>query len=152
METPSEEQNKVKRMKRTEDSLRHLWDNIKCTNIQRGPRKIREKERVWENFWRDYSGKCPQHGKGNSQSRPRGAKSPIKDKPKEKHAKTHINQINYDYTQRILKAAREKQQVTYNGNPHMLNSWSFIRNTARPEGNGRIDLKYWKRKYLQPSL
>ena len=29
-----EEQNKVKRMKRTEDSLRDLWDNIKHTNIQ----------------------------------------------------------------------------------------------------------------------
>ena len=29
----SEEQNKVKRMKRTEDSLRDHWDNIKCTNI-----------------------------------------------------------------------------------------------------------------------
>ena len=30
----SEEQNKVKRMKRTEDSLRDLRDNIKCTNIR----------------------------------------------------------------------------------------------------------------------
>ena len=30
----SEEPNKVKRMKRTEDSLRHIWDNIKHTNIQ----------------------------------------------------------------------------------------------------------------------
>ena len=30
----SEEQNKVKRIKRTEDSLRDLWDNVKCTNIQ----------------------------------------------------------------------------------------------------------------------
>ena len=29
----SEEQNKVKRMKRTEDSLRDLWDNIEHTNI-----------------------------------------------------------------------------------------------------------------------
>ena len=96
VEMTFEEQNKVKRMKRTEDSLRHLWDNIKCTNIQRGPRKIREKERVWENFWRDYSGKFPQHGKGNSQSRPRGAKNPIQDKPKEKHAKTHTNQTNKD--------------------------------------------------------
>ena len=28
-----EEQNKVQRIKRTEDSLRDLWDNIKCTNI-----------------------------------------------------------------------------------------------------------------------
>ena len=33
VEINSEEQNKVKRMKRTEDSLRDLWDNIKCTNI-----------------------------------------------------------------------------------------------------------------------
>ena len=33
VEITSEEQNKVKRMKRTEDSLRDLWYNIKCTNI-----------------------------------------------------------------------------------------------------------------------
>ena len=33
VEITSEEQNKVKRMKRTEDSLRDLWDNIRCTNI-----------------------------------------------------------------------------------------------------------------------
>ena len=33
VEITSEEQNKVKRMKRTEDNLRDLWDNIKCTNI-----------------------------------------------------------------------------------------------------------------------
>ena len=29
----SEEQNKVKRLKRTEDSLRDFWDNIKAPNI-----------------------------------------------------------------------------------------------------------------------
>ena len=34
VEITSEEQNKAKRMKRTEDSLRDLWDNIKHTNIQ----------------------------------------------------------------------------------------------------------------------
>ena len=48
VEISSEEQNKVKRMKRTDDSLRDLWDHIKCTNIQiyRGPRRRSEKERV----------------------------------------------------------------------------------------------------------
>ena len=47
VETTSEEQNKVKGMKRTEDSLRDLWDNTKHNNIQiiGGPRR-REKERV----------------------------------------------------------------------------------------------------------
>ena len=34
VEITSEEQNKVERMKRAEDSLRDLWDNIKCTSIQ----------------------------------------------------------------------------------------------------------------------
>ena len=34
VEITSKEQNKVKRMKRTEDSLRDLWGNIKCTNIR----------------------------------------------------------------------------------------------------------------------
>ena len=34
VEITSEEQNKVKRMESTEDSLRDLWNNIKCTNIR----------------------------------------------------------------------------------------------------------------------
>jgi len=33
VEITSEEQHKVKRMKRAEDSLRDLWDHIKCSNI-----------------------------------------------------------------------------------------------------------------------
>ena len=48
MEITSEAQNKVKRMKRTEDSHKNLWDNIKCGQHSnyRGPRRRREKERV----------------------------------------------------------------------------------------------------------
>ena len=34
VEITYEEQNKVKRMKSAEDSLRNLWENIKCTNIR----------------------------------------------------------------------------------------------------------------------
>ena len=34
VETTTEEPNKVKRMKRMDDSLRDLWNNIKHTNIQ----------------------------------------------------------------------------------------------------------------------
>ena len=33
VEITATEQNKEKRMKRNEDSLRDLWDNVKCTNI-----------------------------------------------------------------------------------------------------------------------
>ena len=49
VEITSEEQNKVKRMKRTEDSLRDHWDNIKHTNIQIiGVPEEEEKKKVYE--------------------------------------------------------------------------------------------------------
>ena len=34
VEITATEQNTEKRMRRNEDSLRDLWDNIKCTNIR----------------------------------------------------------------------------------------------------------------------
>ena len=34
VEITTAEQNKEKRMKKIEDSLRDFWDNIKCTNIR----------------------------------------------------------------------------------------------------------------------
>ena len=52
VEINSEEQNKVKRMKRTEDSFRDLWENINILIGQyqhsnsKGPRRRREKERI----------------------------------------------------------------------------------------------------------
>ena len=52
VEVTSEEQNKVKRMKRTEGSLRDLWENIKCNNIQiiGVPEEEEEKKGYEENF------------------------------------------------------------------------------------------------------
>ena len=85
-------------MKRTENSLRDLWDNIKCINIRIiGVPEEEEKKKGYENiFEKIIVENFPQNGKGNSQSSPRGAKSSIQDKPKEKHAKTHTNQTNKD--------------------------------------------------------
>ena len=72
----SEEQNKVKRMERTEESLSDFRDNIKCTNIRiKDAPEEKRKYRVWEQFLRYYSWKFPQHGKGNSQSSPRDTES-----------------------------------------------------------------------------
>ena len=77
VERTSEDQNKVKRMKRTEDSLRDLWDNIKHTNIriigvpEEEEKKIRY-EKIFEEIIVENS-RLP--GKGNSQSSPRGTES-----------------------------------------------------------------------------
>ena len=97
VEINSEEQNKVKIMKRTEDSLRGLWDNIKCTNIwligvpekkerKKGCEKIFE-EIIVENF--------PSMEK-EIVNQVQEAQSPTQDKPKEKHTEIHTNQTNKD--------------------------------------------------------
>ena len=54
VEITSDEQNKVKRMKRTEDSLRDLWDNIKCTNIRIiGVPEEEEKKKRYEKIFEE---------------------------------------------------------------------------------------------------
>ena len=54
VEITSEEQNRVKRMKRTEDSLRGLWDNIKHTNIRIiGVPEEKEKKKGYEKFFEE---------------------------------------------------------------------------------------------------
>ena len=54
VEITCEEQNKLKRMKRTEDSLRDLWDNIKHTNIQIiGVPEEEEKKKKYEKIFEE---------------------------------------------------------------------------------------------------
>ena len=51
VEITSEEENKVKGINRTEDSLRDLWDDTRCTKIPiiRVPEE-EEKKKGYENF------------------------------------------------------------------------------------------------------
>ena len=54
LEITSEEQNKVKRMKRAEDSLRDFWDHIKWTNIWiTGVPEEEEKKKGYEKIFED---------------------------------------------------------------------------------------------------
>ena len=49
----SEEQNKVKRMERTEDSFRDRWDNIKHTNIRVIGIPEEEKKKGYEKIFKE---------------------------------------------------------------------------------------------------
>ena len=84
-------------MKRTRDSLRDFWDNIKCTNIwsigvpeEEGKKKGYEKifeEVIIENF--------PNMEK-EIVNQVQEAQGPIQDKSNKTHAKTNNNQTNKD--------------------------------------------------------
>ena len=80
-------------MKRIQDSLRDLWDNIKHTNIQiTGVPEEEEKKKGTEKIFEDIIVENFLICEGKSHSSTGSAESPIQDKSKEKHAKTHINQ------------------------------------------------------------
>ena len=98
VEITSEEQNKVKRMKRAEDSLRDLWDNIKCTNIRMiGVPEEKEKKKGYEKIFEEIIVEnFPNMEKEMVNQVQEVQRIPYRIKPKEKHAKTHTNQTNKD--------------------------------------------------------
>ena len=54
VEITSEEQNKITRVKRTKNSLRDLWDNIKHTNIRIiGVPEEEEKKKGYDKFFEE---------------------------------------------------------------------------------------------------
>ena len=59
VEITSEKQNKGKRMKRLEDSLREFWDNMKSTNIQViGVPEEKEKQKATKKSFEEIVRRC----------------------------------------------------------------------------------------------
>ena len=79
-------------MKRTEDSLRDLWDNIKHTNIQITGVPEEEKKKVYEKNFEEIMVENFLTVEKEIVNQVQEAQSPIQDK----HAKTHANQTNKD--------------------------------------------------------
>ena len=83
VEITSEDQNKLKRMKRNEDSLRDFWDPIRQTHIWIvGVPEGEEKQKGYEKIFEEIIVENFPNKEKESQSSPRGTKSPIQDKPK----------------------------------------------------------------------
>ena len=112
VELTSEEQNKVKRMKRTEDSLRDLWENIRHNNTwiigvqeeeKKNGYKIILEEIIVENF--------PNMEKEIVDQIQEAQRVPHRINPRRnmpRHILIKLTKIKHK--ERILKGAREKQQ------------------------------------------
>ena len=124
VEITAVEQNKEKRIKRNEDSLRDLWGNIKCTNVriievpkgeerEKGPKKIFE-----EIIVKNYS---PNMGKEiatqvQEVQRVLGRIHPRRNTPR--HIVIKLAKIKDK--EKLLKATRENDNRQ--GNSHKVNS------------------------------
>ena len=116
VELTARKQNKEKRMKRIEDSLRELWNNIKCTNIRiigvpEKEDKKKESEKIFEEI---IVKNFPNMGKEIIKSIQQRA--PYRINPKgntPRHILSKLSKIKYK--EKILKTGREKQKITYTG-------------------------------------
>ena len=117
VEITSEEQNKVKRMKRTEDSLRDLWDNIKHTNIRILEVPKEKKKECEKNFEEIIVKNFPNMEKEIVNQVQEGQKVPYRINPRRKTPRHILIKLTKTkHKERIFKATRKKQQVTYKGN------------------------------------
>ena len=101
-------------MKRTENSFRDLWDNIECTNIQIiGVPEEEEKKKGYEKIFEEVIVEnFPNMEKEIANQIQKVQRVPYRIKPR-KNMPRHIliNLTTIKHKERILKAAREKQQV-----------------------------------------
>ena len=118
VEITSEEQNKVKRMRRTEDNLRDLWDNIKCTNIQIIGVSEEEKRKRYEKFFEEIIVENFHNMEKEIVNEVQEAQRVPYKINSRRNTPRHIliKLTKTKHKERILKAAREKQQETYKGN------------------------------------
>ena len=154
VEITATEQNKEKRKKRIEDSLTDLWDNIKCTNIQiigipeeeekeKGSEKIFE-EIIVENF--------PSMGTVIAIQVQEVKRIPYRINPRRntpRHISLKLTKIKF--REKILKAAGEKQQITYKGIPIRLSA-DFSAETLQARRQWQDIFKVMEWKNLQPRL
>ena len=113
VEITTTEQNKEKRMKRIEDSLRHLWDNIKHTNIwiigvPEEEEKKKGTEKIFEEIIVENS---PNMGKEIFNQVQEVQRVPYRINPRRnmpRHILIKLSKIKYK--EKILKAAREKNK------------------------------------------
>ena len=141
-------------MKRNEDSLRDLWDNIKHNNIhiigvpegeekEKGPEKISE-EIIVKNF--------PNMGKERATQVQKAQQVPYRINPRRnmpRHIVIKLAKIKDK--EKLLKAAREKQQITYKGTPIRLTA-DFSAETLQARREWHDVFKVMKGKNLQPRL
>ena len=132
--------------KKNDDSLKDLWDNIKNTNICIiGVPEGEERDKGAENLFEEITAETfPNLKKETDIQVQEAQRAPNKMNPKRptpRHIIIKMSRIKDK--ERILKATRERQQVTYTGN-HIQLSADFQQKPYRLEQSNTIYSKCQK--------
>uniref|UniRef100_A0A8D1H2Z2 L1 transposable element RRM domain-containing protein n=1 Tax=Sus scrofa TaxID=9823 RepID=A0A8D1H2Z2_PIG len=147
------EQKREKRLKTNEESLRKLWDNVKCTNIHIiWVPEGEERERTEKIFQEIVAKNFPNMGKEPLTQIQEAQGVPYKINLRRntpRHILIKLTKIKDK--DKILKAAREQKQITYKGTPvRLLADFSAETLQARREWHDILDVM--QEKNLQPRL
>ena len=153
MEITDAEEEREKRLKTNEESLRELW-NIKHTNIFIiGVLEGEEREKGIENIFQEIIAKnFPNMEKEPLTQIQQAQRVPYKINPRRntpRHILIKLTKIKDK--ENILKAAREKKQITYKGTPIRLSA-DFSAETLQARREWHHILNVMKGKNLQPRL
>ena len=118
------EQNKEKKMKRIEDSLKDLWDNIKRTNIRIiGVPEEEEKKKVTDKIFEEIIVEnFPNMGKQIVNQVQEAQRVPYRINPRRntpRHILIKLSEIKY---KEYIKSSKGKTTNNTQGNPHKVNS------------------------------
>ena len=140
-------------MNRTEDSLRDLWDNTKCTKIRIIGVQEEEKKKGYEKIFEEIIVETfPNMEKETVNQLQEVQRVPYRINPR-RNMPRHIliKLTKTKHRKRILKTAREKQQVTYKGNPMCLTAY-LSAETLQARREWQNIFKVLIGKNLQPRL
>ena len=132
VEIMDEEQKREKRLKKNEESLRELWDNVKLTSIRIiGVPEVEERRGQKKIFQKIIAKNFPCMRKEPHPQIQEAQQVPCKINPRRNNT-IHIviKLAKMKDKETILKAARKKKQITHKGTPIRL----FSRNSAGQKG------------------
>ena len=141
VEISEAERKKEKRIKRNEGNLRDLWDNVKHPNIRIIGVPEEDKKKGHEKILEIIVENLHKMGKEIVTQVQETKRVPNRINPRQnttRHILIKLTKIKQK--EQILKAAREKQQITQKGIPIRLTADLSIK-LFRPGGNGKTYLK-----------
>ena len=149
------EQNEETRIQKNEERLRNFWDNFKCSNIQiigvlEGEEEEQEIENLLEKMMKE---NFPNLAKQIDFQEFQGAQRVPKKLDSREHTPRHIiiTLPKIKNKEKILKAAREKETVTYKGVPIRLSA-DFSKETLQSRRVWKEVFEVMKGKGLDYSI